>query len=247
MVNLKSFAFALAALALTCVGAGSAGAQTSQPAPTRPIVNAPPPINAPALIGSAPAAESVRAAADRLAMRGQVSAERLAQANADNPWTPWVAMHPVFGDGFSEERLPRTARVFADVLQGLSPAIGAAKNANSRPRPLIADPSVLRCDALDPAVAAQSSFPSGHGAGGWAWALVLAELVPSRADAILQRGRDFGDSRVICGYHYPSDIEAGRTIAAGVIARLHADASFRRDLDAARAELARAYPRPDSR
>jgi acid phosphatase (class A) len=76
---------------------------------------------------------------------------------------------------------------------------------------------------------------------------VLAELAPSRADAILQRGRDFGDSRVICGYHYPSDIEAGRTIAAGVIARLHADASFRRDLDAARAELARAYPRADSR
>jgi acid phosphatase (class A) len=251
MINLKSFAFAPAALALALVlidfGAGSAAAQSGPSAAARPIVNAPPPIDAPALIGSAPAADSARAAADRLAMRGQVSAARLAQANADNPWTPWVAMHPVFGDSFTEQRLPRTARVFADVLQGLSPAIGAAKNAGSRPRPLITDPSVLRCDPLDPAIAAQSSFPSGHGAGGWAWALVLAELVPSRADAILQRGRDFGDSRVICGYHYPSDIEAGRTIAAGVIARMHADASFRRDLDAARAELARAYPRPVSR
>lgn len=243
MINLKSLALAAAALAL----AGTASAQTAQPAATRPIVNAPPPIDAPALIGSAPAPDSPRAAADRLSMRGQVSAERLGRANADNPWTPWVAMQPVFGATFTEQRLPRTARVFADVLQGLSPAIGAAKNANSRPRPLITDPSVLRCDALDPAVAAQSSYPSGHGAGGWAWALVLAELVPSRADAILQRGRDFGDSRVICGYHYPSDIEAGRTIASGVIARLHADASFRRDLDAARAELARAYSRPDSR
>jgi len=211
-------------------------------AQNRPIVNGPPPIDAPALIGSAPAPDSARAAADRLSMRGQVSPERLARANADNPWTPWVAMQPVFGDGFTEQRLPRTARVFNDVLQGLSPAIGAAKNANSRPRPLITDPSVLRCDALDPAVAAQSSYPSGHGAGGWAWALVLAELVPSRADAVLQRGRDFGDSRVICGYHYPSDIEAGRTIASGVIARLHADVNFRRDLDAARSELARAYP-----
>lgn len=243
MINLKSLALAAAVLAL----ASTASAQTAQPAPTRPIVNAPAPIDAPALIGPAPGADSVRAAADRLSMRGQVSAERLARANADNPWTPWVAMQPVFGTSFSERRLPRTARVFADVLQGLSPAIGAAKNANARPRPLITDPSVLRCDALDPAVAAQSSYPSGHGAGGWAWALVLAELVPSRADAILQRGRDFGDSRVLCGYHYPSDIEAGRTIAAGVIARLHADTSFRRDLDAARAELARAYPRADSR
>ena len=242
MFNLKSLAIAAAALAIV----GTAAAQTAQPAPSRPVVNAPPPIDAPALIGSAPTPDSVRAAADRLSMRGQVSPERLARANADNPWTPWVAMQPVFGDNFTEQRFPRTARVFAGVLRGLSPAIGAAKNANSRPRPLITDPSVLRCDALDPAVARQSSFPSGHGAGGWAWALVLAELVPARADAILQRGRDFGDSRVICGYHYPSDIEAGRTIASGVIARMHADASFRRDLDAARSELARAYPAPSA-
>ena len=70
----------------------------------------------------------------------------------------------------------------------------------------------------------------------------MEELVPSRADAILQRGRDYGASRVICGYHFPSDIEAGRMLAAGVIARMHADPAFRRDLDAARRELARAYP-----
>ena len=160
MFNLKSLAIAAAALAIV----GTAAAQTAQPA-TRPIVNAPPPIDAPALIGSAPTPDSVRAAADRLSMRGQASPERLARASADNPWTPWVAMQPVFGDSFTEQRFPRTARVFADVLRGLSPAIGAAKNANSRPRPLITDPSVLRCDALDPAVARQSSFPSGHGAG----------------------------------------------------------------------------------
>ena len=88
----------------------------------------------------------------------------------------------------------------------------------------IDDPNVVQCDAPDAALAASGSYPSGHGAGGWAWALVMAELVPSRADAILQRGRDYGDSRVICGYHFPSDIEAGRVIAAAVIARLHADA-----------------------
>jgi acid phosphatase (class A) len=69
----------------------------------------------------------------------------------------------------------------------------------------------------------------------------LAELVPSRADAILQRGRDYGDSRVVCGLHYPSDVEAGRTIAAAALARLHADPAFRRALDEARSELAQAY------
>ena len=195
------------------------------------------------LFRSAPAADSARAAADRLATRALVSPERLAQARADEPWSPWVAMHPVFGDSFTEARLPRTARVFLDVLNGLSPVVGAAKNANNRRRPMYGDPSVVQCDPLDAATQAQSSYPSGHGAGGWAWALVLAELVPARADAVLQRGRDFGDSRVICGYHFQSDIEASRLLGAAVIARLHADRDFRRDLDAARQELARAYPR----
>ncbi|MCX7357644.1 MAG: phosphatase PAP2 family protein [Alphaproteobacteria bacterium] len=211
-------------------------------AQTRPAVDATPIIDGAAISGPAPALESARAAADRLAMHPTVSAERLAQARADIPWSPWVAMNPVFGDTFAEARLPRTARVFADVLNGLSPPIGAAKDAYARRRPFLDNPSVVQCDAPDERLAASGSYPSGHSAGGWAWALVMAELVPSRADAILQRGRDYGDSRVICGYHFPSDIEAGRLLAAGVIARMHADPAFRRDLDAARRELARAYP-----
>ncbi len=233
----------LRTIALAAMLALATPAYAQQAAQSRPTVNAPPILDGAALVGPAPALDSPRQAADRLAMHPTVSAERLAQARADIPWSPWVAMHPVFGDSFTEARLPRTAAVFNDVLQGLSPPIGAAKTAYDRRRPFIADPNVIQCDAPDDALARSGSFPSGHGAGGWAWALVMAELVPSRADAILQRGRDYGDSRVICGYHFPSDIEAGRTLAAGVIARLHADPAFRRDLDAARRELARAYPR----
>ena len=228
-------------LAVALALAGPACAQTATPA-MRPAVSGPPIIDATALLGPPPSPDSPRQAADRLAMHPAVSPERLAQARADQPWTPWVAMHPVFGDAFTEARLPRTVKVFQDVLNGLGPPLGASKNAYNRHRPFIADPSVEQCDVPDAILTASGSYPSGHSGGGWAWALVLAELVPSRAAAILQRGRDFGDSRVICGFHYPSDIEAGRMVAAAVIARLHGDASFRRDLEAARAELARAYP-----
>jgi acid phosphatase (class A) len=42
----------------------------------------------------------------------------------------------------------------------------------------------------------------------------LAELIPSRADAILQRGRDYGQSRLVCDAHWQSDIDAGRVISA---------------------------------
>jgi acid phosphatase (class A) len=201
-----------------------------------------PAIDAVAVIGPPPATASSDAAADRLDMRPAVSAERLAQARADQVFGPWSAMHPVLGDSFTEARLPHTAKVFADLIAALGPGIGATKNAYGRPRPYAADPRVLQCDAPAQSGADSPSYPSGHAAGGWAWALVLAELMPARADALLQRGRDYGESRVICGFHFPSDVAAGRVLAAATIARLHAEPGFRRDLDAARRELARAYP-----
>ena len=43
----------------------------------------------------------------------------------------------------------------------------------------------------------------------------------------------------MCGVHYPSDVEAGRTVAAAAIARLHADPDFQREFAAARAAIAR--------
>ena len=139
-------------------------------AQTRPAVAAAPIIDGAALSGPAPTADSAQAAADRLSMHPTVSAERLAQARADIPWSPWVAMNPVFGDTFVETRLPRTARVFADVTNGLSPPIGAAKDAYSRRRPFLDNPSVIQCDAPDERLAASGSYPSGHSAGGCAWA-----------------------------------------------------------------------------
>lgn len=205
--------------------------------------SAPPIIDGAALAGPPPAAVSPQGAADRLAMRPAVDEARLAQAVADLAFDPWRAFGPVIGDGFNADRLPATARVLANVTRALGGPINGAKDAYDRPRPYAADRSVMQCDTLPANAGMGGSYPTGHGAAGWAWALTLAELAPARVDSILQRGRDFGESRIICGYHFPSDIEAGRLIAAGVVARLHADAGFRRELDAARRELSRAYAR----
>lgn len=196
-------------------------------------------IDGPALVGPPPAAGSPEDAADRLAMRAPVSPERFAQAQADLAYDPWVAFSTVMGERFVRVRLPRTAALLERVTNTVEPPNDAAKHAYTRTRPYVGDLSILRCDTpANPSPT--NSYPTGHGAMGWAWALTLAELAPSRASAILLRGREFGDSRVICGYHYPSDIDAARVMAAGVIARMHADADFRRDLDAARRELTRA-------
>ncbi len=98
-------------------------------------------------------------------------------------------------------------------------------------------------------LAENGDYPSGHAAGGWMEALILAELVPDRATEILARGRAFGESRVICGVHSMSAVQAGWLTGAATTAALHGSASFRADLDAARAELARissSAPAPDA-
>lgn len=88
-------------------------------------------------------------------------------------------------------------------------------------------------------LANNGSFPSGHTAIGWAVALVLAEVNPDRQDEILKRGYDMGQSRVISGFHYQSDVDAGRLVAAGVVARLHTNKAFCKQLKKAKKELKR--------
>jgi acid phosphatase (class A) len=92
---------------------------------------------------------------------------------------------------------------------------------------------VMRTQAL----ADSFSYPSGHATQGWAYALILAALVPEKATAILVRGRAYGESRVVCGVHWLSDVVAGRLTGTSTVAALMGDPTFRADLDKARAEL----------
>jgi acid phosphatase (class A) len=93
------------------------------------------------------------------------------------------------------------------------------------------------------------SYPSGHAALGWAWALVLAEASPAQTNVLLARGHAFGQSRVVCGVHWQSDVDAGRLMGSATVARLHADPVFQAQLKAAAAEInaARATPLPLNR
>lgn len=181
------------------------------------------------------------ASTEMAVLRGGWSEERIAQARADDQFDAFSAFAPVLGAEFTADEYPRTDRVFDRLRTPLGAAILLAKNRYARQRPFVLDDTLPTCIQPTDQLRASGSYPSGHAAFGWAWALVLAELVPSRADALLQRGRDYGDSRVVCGVHFPSDVDAGRVIAAAAIARLHADPAFRRDLEAARLELAQAY------
>jgi acid phosphatase (class A) len=124
-------------------------------------------------------------------------------------------------------------RTIADAAQ----STGKAKARYRRPRPFAVNGQPI-CTPENQKYITDGSYPSGHATVGWAWALILTEIAPERADAILARGLAFGDSRAICNVHWPSDVAAGRVMGAGTVARLHADPRFQADLSAAKAEFA---------
>jgi acid phosphatase (class A) len=113
-----------------------------------------------------------------------------------------------------------------------------AKDHYSRTRPFAVNKEPTCTPNEEKSLMTNGSYPSGHTAIGWAWALILSEISPEQTDAILARGRAFGESRVVCNVHWQSDVEEGLFMGASTVARLHADATFRADLEAAKAELA---------
>ena len=83
------------------------------------------------------------------------------------------------------------------------------------------------------------SYPSGHTAFGWSSALAMAEVAPEYQDTILRRGYEYGQSRIIVGAHWQSDVDAGRLAASAAVARMHALPEYQEDLEEAREEYRR--------
>ena len=127
-----------------------------------------------------------------------------------------------------------------------SGAAGAPKRYWARPRPYMVSADVERLAdvATDSPLAIaggyerdHTSYPSGHTTFGTACAIVLARMVPEQSAALFARARLYGESRLIVGAHFWTDVDAGRrvgTAAAGVMLQ---NAQFQVDLRAARAQL----------
>jgi acid phosphatase (class A) len=110
-----------------------------------------------------------------------------------------------------------------------------AKNANKRLRPFQIDAGEICQPAKE--LADSYDYPSGHTTGGWTWALVLADVAPERASQVLTRGRAYGESRIVCGAHNASAVEAGRLSATVTMTSVRATAAYKRDLKKAQAEF----------
>ena len=141
------------------------------------------------------------------------------------------------GIPITKEGTPRLYTLLQRTLSDAGLATYKAKNNYQRSRPFMVNGKPICSPNEEEMLRGDGSYPSGHTAAGWAWALILSEIAPERRDAILARGVEYGKSRYMCNVHWLSDVQASQVIASGTVAQLHNDPVFRADLRAARAEV----------
>jgi acid phosphatase (class A) len=175
-----------------------------------------------------------------MALQTKASPERFAIAGQDAAYL-YPRFDEAFGGAIDRTHAPALVHLLNRVLTDVVAQSDPAKLQFSRPRPFQRFQLTRICGqatppAPDPNPKVRSSYPSGHSSVDWGAALVLVQVAPERRARILERAYDYEFSRVVCGYHFPSDVEAGHALATAVVERLQAEPSFQEDLDAARAE-----------
>jgi acid phosphatase (class A) len=199
------------------------------------------------ILPTAPAPDSPRDVADRAIFKSTRALEdsprwKLAQNDDKLSVAALLAdFHCATGVDANAENAPLLTHLLARVSRDAGAATGPAKEYFHRKRPFLVDKGPV-CISISPSFEKSFDYPSGHTTLGWAVGMILAEIDPAHATAILTRGRSFGESRVVCGVHNASAVESGRVSGAALVAALNANETFRIDLEKARAELAGLQP-----
>jgi len=181
--------------------------------------------------------ESIADAA--IALRGSA---RFAQAREDAD-LGLSAFACTLGVEIDAQNTPALHRLLQRVRRDTSAATRAAKRQYQRERPFMRNGQPTCTPEYEDSLRSNGSYPSGHTTSGWARGLILAQIAPDRASALLLRARQYGYSRLVCNVHWYSDVLQGQMLAAATVANLNATAEFVRDLAQARVELDRVRAR----
>ena len=142
-----------------------------------------------------------------------------------------------FGLKISEEETPEIYKLLRDAKATFENISGFPKFYYRRKRPFMRFNEPTLAPQYEPELRRNGSYPSGHTIFGWGSALILSEINPERADTILARGMMYGESRVIVGAHWQSDVDAGRLAASAAYARMHTSERFLEQMRLAQQEF----------
>jgi len=144
---------------------------------------------------------------------------------------------PVMGIEISEKNTPQIWKLLTDATKTADFACDSAKITYMRKRPymIFHEPTLMPED--EEVLSHNGSYPSGHTTLGWVSALILCEVNPAAQNAILKEGFEYGQSRVIAGFHWQSDVDAARLVASAAFAKLHTSKAYLKQLRKAQKEF----------
>ena len=146
-----------------------------------------------------------------------------------------------FGRPIDKKTSPALVALLDRAIEDVDATASPAKDYFHRPRPFqrlqlqrVCDKSTAPKPEAHPTQG--DSYPSGHSTHGWTVAMILARVAPDRSAALFARAQMYQESRLVCGMHFPSDVEAGHEVAIAVVSHLDASNDFQTDLAKARKE-----------
>ncbi len=144
-----------------------------------------------------------------------------------------------FGLQISETGTPQIYKLLKEALATCDSVCTLPKAHYMRTRPFVYFNEPTLVPEQEESHRLNGSYPSGHTILGWSAALLLMEINPEAQDTLLARGYMYGESRVIAGYHWQSDVDAGRLAASAAYAKLHTNKCFLKQMKRARKEFRR--------
>ena len=144
-----------------------------------------------------------------------------------------------FGMEISAEKTPAIHKVVKRAVETIRLSATKPKATYMRTRPYAYFDEPTLVPEEEEELRTNGSYPSGHTVRGWGMAMLLCEINPAAQDELYKLGYEWGQSRVIAGYHWQSDVDASRMLAAATYARLHTEPDFLRDMRQARREFRR--------
>ena len=138
--------------------------------------------------------------------------------------------------GFDVDQLPKTKMLFDQVKYNAEYESNLFKNYFMKKRPYQEDADIHVCVAPKPSNL-NRTYPSGHTTLGYAMGIVLANLIPESSRDIMARARLYGENRVNCGAHFPTDVAAGQVLGTLVATELLKNNEFKALMKASRDEL----------
>ena len=167
---------------------------------------------------------------------------RAAQAQSDAVYSMQTAIDaysPLIGLEISKDDTPAIYAILQDVCASCDSIYSGAKAKFNRQRPYAYYDEGTLIPEKEEKHRNEGSYPSGHTVFFWTSALLLSDISQSNEamEKLLARGYEFGQSRVIAGYHWQSDVDAGRMAGSVLYQLIRSHERFIEQLAKARAEF----------